>query len=125
EAESFGESDGTIRQLRVGETRSGGPPEHSDSEPVLFPLEEILKGRTFICGKSGSGKSNTAGRLAEKILDNGRPLFIIDVEGEYYGLKEQYEILHAGADDMCDIQVGPEHADKLAQLSIQQSIPII
>jgi hypothetical protein len=125
EAESHAESDGTTRQFRVGETRPGGPPDHPTGEPVCFPLEETLRGRTFICGKSGSGKSNSASVLIEKILDAGRPLFIIDVEGEYYGLKEQYEVLHAGADELCDIQVGPEHADKLAQLSIQQGVPII
>ena len=125
EAESHAKSDGTVRQLRVGETRPGGPPDHPTGEPVCFPLEETLRGRTFICGKSGSGKSNSASVLIEKILDAGRPLFIIDVEGEYYGLKEQYEVLHAGADELCDIQVGPEHADKLAQLAIQQGVPII
>lgn len=112
-------------QLRVGETRAGGPPEHGDGEPVLFPLEEVLQGRTFICGKSGSGKSNSASVLIEKTLDAGRPLFIIDVEGEYYGLKESYELLHAGADEMCDIQVGPEHGERLAQLGIEQGVPII
>jgi hypothetical protein len=125
EAESHAESDGATRQFRVGETRPGGPPEHPTGEPVCFPLEETLRGRTFICGKSGSGKSNSASVLIEKILDAGRPLFIIDVEGEYYGLKEQFEVLHAGADELCDIQVGPEHAEKLAQLSIQQGVPII
>lgn len=125
ETESHAQSDETVRQLRVGETKPGGPPEHLTGESVCFPLEETLRGRTFICGKSGSGKSNSASVLIEKILDASRPLFIIDVEGEYYGLKEQYEVLHAGADEMCDIQVGPEHAEKLAQLSIQQGVPII
>ena len=117
--------DQTPRQLRVGETRAGGPPEHEASIPVSLPLEEVLVGRAFVCGKSGSGKSNSASVVIERILDAGRPLLIIDIEGEYYGLKEQYEILHAGADEACDIQVGPEHGERLAQLGIEQGVPII
>jgi archaellum component FlaC len=111
--------------VRVGQTSSGGPPEHESDIPVTLPLEEVLVGRSFICGKSGSGKSNTGGRVAEEILDAGRPLLIVDIEGEYYGLKEEYEILHAGADEACDIQVGPEHGERLAQLGIEQGVPII
>lgn len=117
--------DETMRQFRIGETAAGGPPDHDAGIPVELPLEESLRGRAFICGKSGSGKSNTASVLIERILDAGRPLLIIDVEGEYYGLKESYEVLHAGADDVCDIQVGPEHGEKLAQLGIEQGVPII
>jgi biotin operon repressor/uncharacterized coiled-coil protein SlyX len=111
--------------IRVGQTSPGGPPEHEADMPVTLPLEEVLVGRSFICGKSGSGKSNTGGRVAEEILDAGRPLLIVDIEGEYYGLKEEYEILHAGADEACDIQVGPEHGERLAQLGIEQGVPII
>ncbi|HET7323126.1 MAG TPA: DUF87 domain-containing protein [Halococcus sp.] len=111
--------------VRVGMTSAGGPPEHDTDIPVTLPLEEVLVGRAFVCGKSGSGKSNSASVVIENILDAGRPLLIIDIEGEYYGLKEQYEILHAGADDACDIQVGPEHGDRLAQLGIEQGVPII
>lgn len=122
---STDEADQTMRQFRIGQTTSGGPPEHDSGVSVEFPLVETLRGRMFICGKSGSGKSNSASVLIEKILDAGRPLLIIDVEGEYYGLKESYEVLHAGADDVCDIQVGPEHGEKLAQLSIEQGVPII
>jgi len=50
---------------------------------------------------------------------------IVDTDGEYYGLKEEYEILHAGADDECDIVVSPEHAEKLANLALEQNVPII
>jgi DNA helicase HerA-like ATPase len=111
--------------IRVGQTSGGGPPEHAADISVTLPLEEVLVGRSLICGKSGSGKSNTGGRVAEEILDAGRPLLIVDIEGEYYGLKEEYQILHAGADEACDIQVGPEHGERLAQLGIEQGVPII
>ncbi|MFO8115910.1 MAG: ATPase, partial [Halorubrum sp.] len=32
---------------------------------------------------------------------------------------------HAGADDECDIVVSPEHAEKLANLALEQNVPII
>ena len=94
-------------------------------ENLEIPLVDVLTGRGFITGKSGSGKSNTAGKLAEEILDSGYPLMVIDTEGEYYGLKEKYELLHVGADEECDLQVGPEHAEKIAELALEENVPII
>ena len=94
-------------------------------EDIEIPLVDILTGRGFITGKSGSGKSNTAGKIAEEILDSSYPLMVIDTEGEYYGLKEEYELLHVGADEECDLQVGPEHSEKIAELALEQNVPII
>lgn len=94
-------------------------------ENLEIPLVDILTGRGFITGKSGSGKSNTAGKIDEEILEQSYPLMVIDTEGEYYGLKEEYELLHVGADEECDLQVGPEHAEKIAELALEQNVPII
>jgi hypothetical protein len=92
---------------------------------VDLPVVELLTGRGFVTGKSGSGKSNTASVVAEKLLDRGLSLLIVDIDGEYYGLKEEYEILHVGADEECDIQVSPEHAGKIAELALEKHVPII
>jgi hypothetical protein len=92
---------------------------------VDLPVVEILTGRGFITGKSGSGKSNTASVVVEKLLDNQYSLLIVDIDGEYYGLKEEYEILHVGGDEECDIQIEAEHAEKLASLALDQNVPII
>lgn len=94
-------------------------------EVVTLPVVDMLTGRGFVTGKSGSGKSNSASVIAEKLLDRGYALLVVDIDGEYYGLKEKYEILHVGADDECDIQVGPEHAEKLATLALENNVPII
>jgi hypothetical protein len=94
-------------------------------ENLEIPLVDILTGRGFITGKSGSGKSNTAGKIDEEILEAGYPLMVIDTEGEYYGLKEEYELLHVGADEECDLQVGAEHAEKIAELALEENVPII
>ena len=103
----------------------GGDATAEPGSPVELPVVELLTGRGFITGKSGSGKSNTASVVAEKLLNSAFGLLIVDVDGEYYGLKEEYEILHAGADEECDIVVSPEHAEKLATLALEQNVPII
>jgi hypothetical protein len=104
-------------QIRVGET--------ADGDPLDFPIVEMLTGRGFVTGKSGSGKSNTTSVVVEELLEAGYPVLIVDTDGEYYGLKEEYELLHAGADEECDIQVGVEHAEKLAHLALHENVPII
>jgi hypothetical protein len=106
-------------QITVGAVSAGG------EGPVDLPVVELLTGRGFVTGKSGSGKSNTASVVAEKLLDGGYGLLIVDIDGEYYGLKEEYEILHVGADEECDIQVGPQHAERIAQLALEKHVPII
>ncbi|WP_459190806.1 ATP-binding protein [Halosimplex sp. J119] len=90
-----------------------------------LPVVEVLTGRGVILGKSGSGKSNTASVVVEELLEDGYPVLIVDVDGEYFGLKEEYELLHLGADEECDLQVGAEHAEKIAELTLEENIPVI
>ncbi|GAA0274788.1 helicase HerA domain-containing protein [Halobacterium noricense] len=105
------------QQIHVGET--------ADGDRLEFPIVEMLTGRGFVTGKSGSGKSNTTSVVVEELLEAGYPVLIVDTDGEYYGLKEEYELLHAGADEECDIQVSVEHAEKLAHLALEENVPII
>ena len=110
----------TVAEVSDGPGGTGDP-----GVTVTLPVVEMLTGRGFITGKSGSGKSNTASVVVEKLLEAGYGLLIVDIDGEYYGLKEEYEILHVGADEECDIQVGPQHAEKIAQLALEKHVPII
>jgi len=105
------------RRIVVGET--------ADGQAVNLPVVQLLTGRGFITGKSGSGKSNTASVIAEELLEAGYPLLVVDTDGEYYGLKEEYEMLHAGADEECDIRIGPEHAEQMARLALEENVPVI
>jgi len=90
-----------------------------------MPIADVVTGRGFITGKSGSGKSNTASVLCEELLDEGVPLMIVDTDGEYYGLKEEYEMLHVGGDERCDLRIGPQHAEKIADITLGSNVPII
>ena len=112
-------------QITVAKRSAGFGGTGQAGTEVSLPVVELLTGRGFVTGKSGSGKSNSASVVAERLLDNGFGLLIVDIDGEYYGLKEEYEILHAGADEECDIQISPDHAEKLASLALEQNVPLI
>jgi predicted nucleic acid-binding Zn-ribbon protein len=116
----------TDAAIPVGETSAGpGAGDIPAGEPVSLLVEEVLQGRGAIFGKSGSGKSNNVSVIVEELLDAGYPACIFDADGEYVSLKEEFEILHVGGDEFCERVVGPEHADALAQLGIDQREPII
>jgi len=112
-------------RITVAEASDGFGGQATPGSDVPLPVVELLTGRGFVTGKSGSGKSNSASVIAEKLLDNGFGLLIVDIDGEYYGLKEEYEILHAGGDEECDIQITADHAEKIASLALEQNVPII
>ena len=114
----------TIAVANVSEG-PGGDGDRDPGTPVDLPVVDILTGRGFITGKSGSGKSNTASVIIENLLAESFPVLIVDTDGEYYGLKERFELLHAGADEECDIVVSPEHAEKIAGLALEENVPII
>ncbi|WP_436926929.1 helicase HerA domain-containing protein [Halosimplex amylolyticum] len=90
-----------------------------------MPTLEVLTGRGFITGKSGSGKSNTVSVVAEELLAAEVPLLIVDTDGEYYGLKEEFELLHVGGDDHCDLQVTPANAEQIAAVALDRQVPVI
>ncbi|EMA49021.1 MULTISPECIES: ATP-binding protein [Halococcus] len=90
-----------------------------------LPTVEILTGRGFVTGKSGSGKSNTASVITEQLLTDGYNLLIVDTEGEYYGLKERFEVLHVGADEFCDVEVAPDDAESIAEAALVENVPVI
>lgn len=92
---------------------------------ITLPLADIVTGRGFMTGKSGSGKSNSMGVVVEELLDRGIPVCIIDTEGEYIGLKDQYTILHAGAHESCDVTVSPRDASAIADILLERHIPVI
>ncbi|MFB6105583.1 MAG: ATP-binding protein [Halobacteriaceae archaeon] len=88
-------------------------------------LEKVLTGRGFVTGKSGSGKSNTASVVAEELLSLGLPMLVVDTDGEYVGLGETFDALHAGGDDRCDVQVSAADAERLATLALDRNVPVI
>jgi len=105
----------------------------TDDQPTItvseggfeLPVVEVLTGRGVVFGKSGSGKSNSIGVIVEELLAQGYPLCIVDADGEHYGLKEEYELLHVGGDESVDVQVTPDHAESLAEIMLHEDVPVI
>ena len=90
-----------------------------------FPTSEILTGRGFITGKSGAGKSNTSNVIAEELLELGLPFVIVDLDGEYWGLKDQYTIERAGRGDDVDFDLTLEAVPDLVDLVLEDTTPLI
>ncbi len=57
-----------------------------DGQPVLVPGSQ---GSVLIAGDSGAGTSYLAGLLAERWIDAGYAVLVIDPEGDYAGLAER------------------------------------
>ena len=98
--------------------------ESLDETRQVYDLDVELNDN-FIADGVFVHNSNSASVICEKLLDQGYGLLVVDIDGEYYGLKEEYEILHVGADEECDLRVNVEHAEKIAELALEQNVPII
>jgi hypothetical protein len=95
------------------------------SPELELSLEDVLGKFIAILGIRGSGKTNTAAVLLEELLRYNVPLTIVDVDGEYWGLKEKYEILVVGKSENVDIEIEVEHSEKIAEFSITRNLPVI
>ncbi len=87
-------------------------------------MDDVIGRSVAILGITGSGKSNTAAVLVEELLDAGLPMTIVDIEDEYWGLKERFEVLIAGGEH-ADIPLLISQARALASLSATRRIPVV
>jgi len=93
--------------------------------PTLdLELTDFIGESTAVLGIKGSGKANTAAVIIEELLGT-LPLTILDPEGEYWGLKERFDILIIGDTDHADLPVVPAQAEALAAFSINEGVSII
>ncbi|HHR85079.1 MAG TPA: DUF87 domain-containing protein [Candidatus Acetothermia bacterium] len=97
----------------------------SISSDLELDLEDIIGQCIAILGIRGSGKSNTAGVIFEELLRNNYPLSIIDIDGEYFGLKEKYEVLVVGRGEGVEIEVDENCAQEIAQISMEKNVPVV
>jgi len=103
-------------------------------ESLKLTLNDVIGKCIAILGIRGSGKTNTATVLVEELLSKNVPLSIVDIDGEYWGLQEKYDIVRIGASDDADISLTLDEMDKasimnlastLAELSLKEAIPLI
>ncbi len=92
---------------------------------LTVPVEEVVGQCVAILGIRGSGKSNTAGVIFEELLAAHYPLSLIDIDGEYFGLKEKYELLVVGGGDHADVELNMATVGEVANLSLHEGVPVI
>ena len=84
------------------------------SDDLNLQLEQLIGQCIAVLGIRGSGKSNTAGVIFEELLNQQYPMSVVDIEGEYFGLKEKYEVLVVGTGDGVEIEITPDCAAEIA-----------
>jgi DNA helicase HerA-like ATPase len=89
---------------------------------------DLIGRRIAVLGISGSGKTNTAAVLIEEMYTAGFPFTIVDIEGEYWGLREQLNVLiigRKGKKNVIDVEVTPEQASEFARASLEKKISVV
>lgn len=94
-------------------------------EKLKLSPGDLIGKMIAVLGITGTGKTNTAAVLIEELFASDLPMTIVDIEGEYYGLKTQFEILVAGRSENVDLEVGPDQAGQLAAISVERGISVI
>ena len=109
----------------------------SKTKPIKIELAEGFELDVFkhlievglgILGIRSSGKSYTAGKIAEGLAENGVPFIVLDLMGEYKTLREKYPVLIAciGDPGYGDIKgLTPQGADPLARYVIGSGLSLI
>lgn len=93
-------------------------------KPFTIDADLIVTGRTCVVGTSGSGKSYAVGVICEELCKSNVPFAVIDIEGEYSGLKEKYEAFWVGEDEKCDLNWDKIDLHELATIA-PDSPPLI
>lgn len=95
----------------------------SGEKDVYIDAQELVTGRTCVIGQSGSGKSYLIAVLCEQLLQNNIAFCIVDTEGEYFSLKEKFQMLWVGGEE-ADVNIEIDFYDLITQ-SIRNNVPLI
>lgn len=93
-------------------------------QTLRLDIQDLIGQRVAVLGISGSGKTNTVATLAEELLPH-LAMTIIDIEGEYFGLKERYSLIVAGRSEHSEVPLFTENAASIAEMSIRRGISVI
>lgn len=98
---------------------------YSDTgKPFYLDLNKLVETRMLICANSGSGKSYLIRKICEEAY--GKVMIIIlDIEGEFYTLREKYDFLLVGGKNN-DVNINIQAAEllprKLTELKVSTII---
>ncbi len=87
--------------------------------------QELVTGRTCIIAQSGAGKSWSIAVLCEQLCKHGIGFCLIDTEGEYFSLKDKFDITWVGADEECDVDIEKVNLKNLISEAVRESRSVI
>jgi hypothetical protein len=87
--------------------------------------QELVTGRTAVIAQTGAGKSWTIGVICEQLCKNNIGFCIIDTEGEYFSLKEKFQLLWVGKDPACDVDLDKVDLRGLVETVVEENVPMI
>ncbi len=92
---------------------------------ISIDEQDLLTGRSCIIGQTGSGKSYAIAVLCESLCKANLGFTIIDTEGEYFGLRESFDVLWATYSNDGDVDLRSIDFSKLARQVIKNNVPLI
>ncbi|MCX9081344.1 MAG: DUF87 domain-containing protein [Candidatus Methanoperedens sp.] len=95
----------------------------SGEKDVVIDAQELVTGRTCVIGQSGSGKSYLIAVLCEQLLQKNVAFCIVDTEGEYFSLKEKFQMLWVGGEE-ADVNIEIDFYDLITK-SIENNVSLI
>ena len=87
--------------------------------------QELVTGRTAVIAQTGAGKSWTIGVICEQLCKSNIGFCIIDTEGEYFSLKEKFQLLWVGKDPACDVDPEKVGLKELVSTVVEENVPMI
>lgn len=88
---------------------------------VDSPSHLYLAGRDMI----PTHNTNSSAVILEELLSNNLPMTVVDIEGEYWGLKERHDLVIIGKSANVDLEVDASNAAHFATYSVEQGISMI
>lgn len=106
-------------------------PDHIDLAPgVRLPLE-IITATVAVLANRGGGKSSVAHRLVELMYAAGLPVVVLDIKGDWWGIRSSADGAGAGlpfyifGGDHGDLPLEPTAGELLADLIVDDRIPAV
>ena len=103
-----------------------GSPLGSESSPFLLDARAVVSNTTFILASARSGKSSLIFVLCEELCAHGIPFVLVDLEGEYKGLRTDNNDVSWACNDLdADYFLTTDSAGPLAEATAKLGARVI
>jgi len=96
-----------------------------EGREVGVRVRELVTGRTAVIGQSGSGKSWTVGVICEQLCRLNLGFCVVDPEGEYFSLREKFQLLWLGKVPPADLDAEGVDLERLFEMTVGENVPVI